>query len=852
MATSLTERGETRLRSGLSDAEAAVRLQRDGFNELPAARPRSSIAIAMDVVREPMFMLLVAAGGVYLLLGDPEEAIALLAAVFLIIGITLYQESKTERALDALRDLSSPRALVIRDGVRKRIAAREVVCGDVIVLREGDRVPADALVESSSNLHIDESLLTGESVPVHKRKNPGSGQDRGAATDQASATVYSGTMVVRGESTARVVAIGNATEIGRIGAALNVLETGRTVLQREVDRVVAVLAAAGLAACFMVGVAYGISRQQWLDGALAGLTLAISMVPEEFPVVLTVFLALGAWRISRSRVLTRRIPAVEALGSATVLCVDKTGTLTLNRMTVAELVTRGEHHSLSEPSGTLQSDSRRLIEIAALASRPDAFDPMERAIADCARTVGVEMPDRACLVREYPLTDRLLAVTHVWRDPNGTGCEVTAKGAPETIAALCGLSEQSHARLRDDVEAIARDGLRVIGVARARWAGSLPDDVAEFPFTFAGLIGFADPVRPGVTAAIEECRAARIRVVMITGDHATTALNIARQIGLARVTHCLTGRELSTLTDDQLQRSVRDTDVFARITPDQKLRLVTALKANGEVVAMTGDGVNDAPALKAADIGIAMGGRGTDVAREAASLVLLDDDFSSIVRAVRLGRRIYSNIEKATAYVLAIHVPIAGIALLPIVMGWPLILMPVHVIFMELIIDPASSIAFEMEPGEQDLMQRPPRNPRQRLFTARMIIRSILQGLGACLVSAAVLAASVRAGMTELDVRTLTFATLILANLALIATNRSLTRPFQATLRDSNPALMVIAAAAIAVLAAIVYVPWLRDLFHLTIVHADDAVVIFAATVAAFAWMEGIKRLSRPGSRHVT
>jgi len=848
MAPSLTDFAAPPVLKGLAEADAATRLHRDGPNELPAARPRTSIAIALDVVREPMFLLLIAAGTVYLLLGDPEEASALLAAVFLIIGITLYQESKTERALDALRDLSSPRALVIRDGTRRRIAARDVVCGDLVVLCEGDRVPADAVVESSSSLRVDESLLTGESVPVHKHAHSAGRASTGAAADEGLTGVYSGTLVVRGEGIARVCAVGSATEMGKIGAALSLVETGRTILQREVDRAVGVLAAAGLGACALVGVVYGLSRNRWLDGALAGLTLAISMVPEEFPVILTVFLALGAWRISRSRVLTRRIPAVEALGSATVLCVDKTGTLTLNRMTVAALVAGEVRHSMSEPAATLPPPFFRLVETAVLASRPDAVDPMERAIVDCARSIGVELPDPSMIVAEYPLSDHLLAVTHVWRAENAATFEVTTKGAPETIAGLCRLSGQERIRLRDQVDAIARDGLRVIGVARAAWpaaAEPLPGAVADFPFVLVGLIGFADPVRPGVPAAIQECRAARIRVVMMTGDHATTALNIGRQIGLARTASCLTGRELAAMTDDELRRRVTDVDVFARITPDQKLRLVTALKANGEIVAMTGDGVNDAPALKAAAIGIAMGGRGTDVAREAASLVLLDDDFSSIVRAVRLGRRIYSNIEKATAYVLAIHVPIAGIALLPIVMGWPLILMPVHVIFMELIIDPASSIAFEMEPEEYDLMRRPPRNPRQRLFTVRMMTRSILQGVGACVVSAAVLAASVRAGMTELDVRTLTFATLILANLALIVTNRSLTRPFWATWDSSNPAVTWISVAAVAVLAAIVYVPWLRDLFRLTTIHADDAVVIVAATAAAFVWMESIKRLSR-------
>jgi len=831
--------------TGLTSKEAALRLERDGFNELPAGRPRTVVAIALDVVREPMFLLLIATGGIYLLLGDPEEAIALLAAVFLIIGITLYQEHKTERALEALRDLSSPRALVIRDGAPTRIAGRDVVRGDLVVLHEGDRVPADAVVESCASLLVDESLLTGESVAVRKRPHQDEPPETTPGGDDRP-FVYSGTLVVRGEGTARVSATAAATELGKIGAALSRVEIGQTALQREVGRMVRLLAVIGLAACVVAGVAYGLVRHQWLDGALAGLTLAISMVPEEFPVVLTVFLALGAWRISRHRVLTRRIPAIETLGSATVLCVDKTGTLTLNRMTVAALVAGEARHAMT-PGATLAPEFARLVSTAALASKPDAFDPMERAIDECATAIGVRMPDRSRLAREYPLTDALLAMTEVWRrGDDEPGYDVATKGAPEAIATLCGLAGAPRARVLADVDRMAAEGLRVLGVGRCRWTASLlPEAVTEFSFEFAGLVGFADPVRPGVPAAIEECRAARIRVVMITGDYPATALNIAAQIGLPRTTACLTGQDIAPMSDEELERRVAEVDVFARIVPEQKLRLVTALKARGEVVAMTGDGVNDAPALKAADIGIAMGGRGTDVAREAAALVLLDDDFSSIVQAVRLGRRIYANIEKATAYVLAIHVPIAGISLIPVFARWPLVLMPVHVIFMELIIDPACSIAFEMEPEEPDTMRRPPRDPRQRLFTRRLMMRSLLQGAGALGAASVVFAASVKAGLTETDVRALTFSTLIVSNLALIAANRSLTLPVWVS-QGANPALRWLIAGALAVLALVLYVPLLRDFFRLAMPHPADLAVVGAAGIGALVWMELVKRALRP------
>jgi Ca2+-transporting ATPase len=482
---------------------------------------------------------------------------------------------------------------------------------------------------------------------------------------------------------------------------------------------------------------------------------------------------------------------------------------------------------------------------ALLASKPDAVDPMERAFKDLDAALGFasDTPGRA-LVREYPLSDALLAVVHVWRGTEDAAL-VAAKGAPEAIAELCGLDESARRELLQQVERMADRGLRVLGVARAEWdATTLPDSPKAFAYRYLGLVGLADPVRPGVPAAIQECQTARIRVVMITGDYPATAMSIARQIGLARSNACLTGSDIAKMDRDELRRRVADVDVFARIVPEQKLQLVTALKANGEVVAMTGDGVNDAPALKAADIGVAMGGRGTDVAREAAALVLLDDDFSSIVRAVRLGRRIYGNIEKATAYVLAIHVPIAGMSLIPTLLGWPLLLMPVHVIFMELIIDPACSIAFEMEPEERDVMQRPPRNPRARLFTRTLVVRSLAQGIGALAATALVFAISVRAGLVETDVRMLTFSTLIVTNLLLIVANRSLSRPTLADWWTPNPALRWLGAGAVAILAAILYVPFIRDLFRMSRPHADDALIIVVASAGALVWMEITKRLS--------
>ncbi|HEX8969365.1 MAG TPA: HAD-IC family P-type ATPase, partial [Chloroflexota bacterium] len=686
--------------TGLSQTEARRRLTQDGPNELPAGRADGLLHTAIGVLREPMILLLVVAGAVYLVIGDREEALLLLGSISLIVGIELYQERKTEHALEALRDLSSPRALVVRDGEQRRIPGREVVRDDLLVLTEGDRVPADAVLLSGSNLATDESLLTGESVPV--RKTLRAALATGASEAEVarpggddSPYVFSGSLVTSGQGLARVVATGPATEMGRIGAALQTLSIDRTRLQAETDRVVRVLASIAVALCIVVIVGYGLARGNLIDGLLAGISLAMALIPEEFPVVLTVFLALGAWRIARNHVLTRRVPAIEALGAATVLCVDKTGTLTQNRMSVARLSVPGASHDVD--GGRLPTAFHRLIDVGALASQVDPFDPMERAIKQVhehhlgarARAAGPGI-----LVRDYPLTDQFLAVVHVWQMPGESGYTVAAKGAPEAIATLCHLDEAGRRRLSADVQSMAGDGLRVLGVAHASldYTPALPDDPTSFPFTLLGLVGLADPIRATVPGAVAECYRAGIRVVMLTGDYPVTAQNIARQIELRPIDPVITGPEIDSLDDAALEAHAQRASIFARVRPEQKLRLVRALKADGEIVAMTGDGVNDAPALKAADIGIAMGERGTDVAREAAALVLLDDDFTSIVRAVRLGRRIFDNLRKAMSFLVAVHVPIAGLSVLPVVLGWPLILLPVHIVFLELIIDPACSI----------------------------------------------------------------------------------------------------------------------------------------------------------------
>jgi Ca2+-transporting ATPase len=880
---------------GLSEKEAAQRLREDGYNELPASMKRSVLAIALGVAREPMFLMLVACGMLYLALGDLREALMLLFFVFVVMGITLYQERKTERALEALRDLSSPRALVVRGGVEKRIAGRDVVQGDLLVVKEGDRVAADATLISSLNLSIDESLLTGESVPVRKSAGAGpadggaAGRARHEAAGEAASTepgaageadfagpdtaaggatfpafsapetaarpggddlpfIYSSTLVVQGQGIARVHATGPRTETGKIGRALQKIEPEKTPLQKETGRLVGRLVVVGLSLCALVVVVYGLTRGDWLHGILAGITLAMATLPEEFPVVLTIFLALGAWRISKKNVLTRRVPAVETLGSATVLCVDKTGTLTLNRMSAARLFADGEYHDIGAARYPIPETFHELVEFSILASQIDPFDPMERAIkelGDVYLSNTEHVHHDWTLVHEYPLSKELLSLSRVWTSPDRAHFIIAAKGAPEAIVDLCHFDERQIDALAPHIAAMAGDGLRVLGVAKARFdAPPLPGEQHDFTFEFLGLVGLADPVRPAVPEAIRECHAAGIRVVMITGDYPGTALHVARQIGLDPGGAILTGPELDRLSDRQLRDRIAGANIFARVVPEQKLRLVEALRANGEVVAMTGDGVNDAPALKSADIGIAMGGRGTDVARESAALVLLDDDFSSIVQAVRLGRRIFGNITKAIAYIIAIHVPIAGMSLLPVLLKWPLVLTPVHIVFLELIIDPACSIVFEAEREEPDVMDRPPRNSRQPLLTRWMLAASFLQGLVVLAIVFAVFAIAPHRGQSEAEARALTFTTLVIANLGLILTNRSWSSTIGSTLRRPNPALWFVILGTVVLLGVVLYAPVLRDLFRFDPLHWQEMGLCLAAGVVSVLWFEGLKLLN--------
>lgn len=773
------------------------------------------LAIVARTVREPMIVLLLAACGIYVALGELHEGLLLAFMVCMTLGLTLQQQLKSDRALQALRELSSPQVLVWRDGRAVRIDSRALQVGDQLMVAEGERIAADAVLLRSQNLRVDESLLTGESAPVGKTP-AGTALPLAAPGGDSLPFLWSGTLVVEGEGLARVTAVGRDTELGKVDRSLAGLEPGDTPLQRGLAGTVRRLAALAIATSVLVTLLYGYAHGQWLAALLAGIAVSMALLPEELPVIMTIFPVIGAWRLARGQVLTRRLAALEALGCISVLCVDKTGTLTCNRMQVAELHADGASLRLDGQQdgqrAALAAPFARLVRYASLASKRRAYDPMEIAFHQLAGGAPEAEP-----LREYPLSAQLRAMSQVWPAPAagpGAAMMVAAKGAPEAIAALCRMSAAERARMAQAVEAMALRGLRVLAVARASHAGgALPATQDGFQFQYLGLVGLSDPLRAEVAAAVQACAGAGVRVLMITGDYPATARSIAAEAGIA-ADDVLSGDELDQLDAEALRRRLATASICARIRPTQKLRIVQALQADGAVVGMTGDGVNDAPALKAADVGIAMGGRGSEVAREAAALVLLDDNFASIVNGIRLGRRIFANMRHAMSYVLAMHMPIGGMALLPLLLDWPGLLFPVHIALLELIIDPACALAFENQAAACDQMQQRPRRPDEPLLGRRTVAVALLQGLLVLLVVAGAYGWALGA-LPEPAARAVGYTVLMLANLGLIFSNLSTRRSLAQAVASTNRTFWLVAAVALSLLALALFVPGVAAAFQL-------------------------------------
>ena len=740
---------DSALLQGLSEAEAKTLLSTYGPNVIHEPKRRTIAQIGRDTLREPMFLLLLVAAGLYLLVGDLAEGIFLSAGALLSLGLVITQEARSEHALQALNALAEPQARVIRQGSQRAIPVTQLVPGDLVIIGEGIRVPADAILIDGDVLEVDESALTGESNPLTKK--PAS-QTKPALPDrETSSALFASTLVLRGQGLAEVVRTGAKTEVGRIGVALAGVAEEPTILQRDIRRLIRIIGILAFVSCLLVAVAYGILRNDWFGGALAGLTLAISLVPEEFPMVLTIFMALGAFRLARRNVLVRRSAVIETLGATTLLCVDKTGTITENRMELRLLWRSGQ---CLDPANR-SPEAMKLMETAQRACALHPHDPMDLSIRQAAAAPTDGKP-----IRSYPLKPQFLAFTQVW----SAGGEIVyaTKGAHETVLDLCRDEDPAIAAAQAAAHSFAERGMRVLAVASARFATDPNQDPDRISYRFEGLLGFEDPVRPDVTDALKEASEAGVGVAMITGDFAPTALAAAAVAGIRNDGRALTGDEVPL--DGSWPASAR---IFARVKPEQKLTLVQGFRAAGHVVAMTGDGINDAPALAAADVGIAMGQRGTDVAREAADLILLDDRFASIIGGIRLGRRIFANLRRAMIYITAVHVPVAGLALLPILLGLPPMLYPMHLVLLELLIDPLCALVFENEPGDPDGMRKPPRNRAEPLFGRREITIAALQGAVLLAATLALYGGLLGFGANAETARSTAFIALVVGHLSL-------------------------------------------------------------------------------------
>ncbi len=797
---------------------------------MPAERSRNIGAIIWATFREPVFGLLTGAALLYLAIGDLGEGLFVLAGALTSVALVVFQEARSERALAALRELSEPYARVIRNGRTLQVKSREIAPGDALIVMEGERIAADAVLAEGDALSVDESALTGESAPVVKVS--AAPEDFGQAPEPGadrSPFLFAGCLVLRGQGVAIVSQTGPRTRLGAIGASLFAIESEPTALQKTIGSVIGRLGLLALTFCALVTLAQGYLSGDWIAAGLSGITLAVALLPEEFPMVIAIFMAIGAWRMAARNVLVRRGAVIETLGATTLLCVDKTGTLTQNRMAVRVLWRENATADL-DGGGELDASSFELVDVARRASALHPVDPMDAAIAALAGRLdftALEAPARI-----FPLRPELLAYTQAWASSQtAAACDCFAKGAPEAIFQLCRIGADRRARLDAQMQSLAARGLRVLGVARALGAQEPGETLASIEFEFIGLVGFEDPVRADVPAALAAARAAGVDVAMITGDYPATAMEIARRAGVSVEAGVLSGTEIAALDDAALASRLRDVRVFARVTPEQKLRLVRAFKTLGHIVAMTGDGVNDAPALEASHVGIAMGKRGTDVAREASDLVLLDDRFASIVAGIALGRRIFANLRRALIYVTAIHIPIAGLALAPLLVGLPPLLMPMHLVLLELIVDPVTSVIFESAGKDVDAMRQPPRVASESLFGWRELANGLLYGGVILAVVFGLYWWAATHGFVEPEARAIAFVALVVANVTLAFAQSA--DSIGDLFGPQKSIYLAIAALTAAILTLVLAVPALRAIFHLAMPDATALAIAITAALAA-------------------
>lgn len=733
-----------------------------GKNEIAPSKKDTPIIKIIHALCEPMFLLLIVAASIYFLLGEPRDGLIMLIFVFAVIAIDIFQEWKTDKTISALKKLSTPHITVLRNNQKVEISSIDLLPGDIMYIHEGIKIPADGYVLESNGLKVDESILTGESLPVYKTTNDKNNNKNYWHQDYC----YQGTLVINGTGIIKVDKIGTNTEYGKIGDSLNHIEEQKTPLQKEVSFLVKTCSIVALSLFILVSFFTFISisnepiKSRIISSILSGITIAMAMIPEEFPVVLTVFLGVGAWRLAKKKSLVKKLASVETLGAISVLCVDKTGTITKNEMTIDTINTN--------------LDEKSFIKKTILCCEKNPYDPMEKAIYKYANELNISLNSpTSTKIKDYPFTDEYKMMASVWQINNDI--IITAKGSPESILKISILSKEEKTKINKELTTMQNKGLRVIAVASKKYSKDkdLPQDISNLELDFLGLIGFIDPPKENISSYISTCKKAGIKVVMITGDNGLTAASIATSIGIPS-SKVITGEMLEEMSLEELQDNIETCSIFSRVLPKHKKKIIEAYQNLGHIVAMTGDGVNDAAALKQANIGIAMGGNGSEVSTEAADLILLDDNFSTIINTIEDGRRIYDNIKKSIGYILTIHIPIALSSLLASILGINpnnFMLLPLHVVLLELIIDPTCSVIFEREPAESNIMSRPPRTIKEKLLDKSILIKSIIQGLVIFISSFTTYLIYLNQDL--LIARTMAFTIIILSNIFLVEVNSS-------------------------------------------------------------------------------
>lgn len=809
--------------SGLSTKEVKTRQRQFGLNEFVKVKKVNPIIKFFQVFKEPMFLLLLITSLFYIVLGEKQEAGIMFIFVIFVAFITFIQEWRTEKTIDALKELTSPKVTVFRDGHKQTINSFELVPDDVIYLMEGERIPADCLVLECSNFIVDESILTGESIHVNKTSNIHENDDY-----WKSNLLYAGTLSIFGSCIAKVEFTGFNTEYGKISKAVSVAKEELTPLQRKTKRLVKTLAIAGVAMCVTAIIFSYMYSSNLIQSILAGITLAMAIIPEEFPVVLTVFLSLGAFRLAKNNALMRKVSAVETLGAATVLAVDKTGTLTKNQMEVREVFKSNE------------IDEQQLDKVMTLSCEKEPYDAMEKAIVYKSRFNRSKSLEPILKIPFSPQTKRM---ANIFKE--NERYYVAIKGAPETVLPLCNLSREEIVNINLEIDIMASKGFRVVALASCN-SDNLTEDLNAYNLQFCGLVALQDPPKEGVKEAVALCKKAGIRVVMITGDYSKTALAIGREIGLDLSNEVISGNDIERLSYQELKNKVSGCNIFSRVIPEHKMKIVKALRENGEIVAMTGDGVNDAPALKAADIGIAMGKRGTDVAKEAAHMILMDDNFTTIVSTVRDGRRIYDNIRKAMVYIMVIHMPIILLALTAPLFNLPQLLLPVHIVLLELIIDPTCSIIFEGERAEPCIMERSPKSPDEPLLAKNLIVKVVLQGLSMFLFTFIPFHILMDTGVAEEIARSFALVVLIVSNSTLVLVNRSNSEFLISVFHEKgNRTRVLINGLSIILLLSILYMPWASGIFKTYPLEITTLSIAIVLGIISSLWWDLTKVVSK-------